>query len=181
MGASLHRHPINPRAASCGVKTTVFGGVFPFVERDFGMLIGYARVSTHDQNADLQIDALKAAGCGRVFVETASGGKAGRPVLKEALAALRTGDSLMIWKLDRLARSLKQLVETLEMLQAGNIGLVSLTEAINTKSAGGRLVLHMFGAIAEFERTLIRERTLAGLAAARARGRIGGRPRKAAA
>jgi len=142
------------------------------------MLIGYARVSTHDQNADLQIDALKAAGCEQVFVETASGGKAGRPVLKAALGALQPGDSLVVWKLDRLARSLKQLVETLERLQAQGIGLLSLTEAINTASAGGRLVLHMFGAIAEFERTLIRERTLAGLAAARARGRFGGRPRK---
>lgn len=142
------------------------------------MLIGYARVSTHEQNVDLQIDALKAAGCEQVFIETASGGKAGRPVLKAALSALQTGDSLIVWKLDRLARSLKQLVETLETLQARDVGLVSLTEAINTKSAGGRLVLHMFGAIAEFERTLIRERTLAGLAAARARGRFGGRPRK---
>ncbi len=102
------------------------------------MLIGYARISTHEQNADLQIDALKAAGCERVFNETASGGKAARPVLNEALAALRTGDSRMVWKLDRLARSLKQLVETLETLQARDIGLVSLTEAINTKSAGGR-------------------------------------------
>lgn len=148
------------------------------MERRFYMLIGYARVSTHDQNADLQIDALKAAGCGQVFVETASGGKPGRPILMEALAALETGDSLIVWKLDRLARSLKQLVETLEMLQGRDVGLISLTEAINTASPGGRLVMHMFGAIAEFERTLIRERTLAGLAAARSRGRFGGRPRK---
>ena len=129
------------------------------------MLIGYARVSTQDQSPALQLDALKAGGCERIFVETASGAVRDRPELKAALDYLRgdADDVLVVWKLDRLARSL-------------GIGLRSLTEAIDTTSAGGRLIFHVFGAMAEFERSIIRERTRAGLQAARARGRQGGRP-----
>lgn len=141
------------------------------------MLIGYARVSTQDQNPQLQIDALIKAGCERIFEEKASGAQRDRPALKEALSYLRKGDTLVIWKLDRLARSLKQLLETVEILEQQGIGLQSLTEKIDTTSAGGKLVFHLFGALAEFERSLIQERTLAGLASARKRGRVGGRPR----
>ena len=140
------------------------------------MLIGYARVSTLDQNAALQIDALKAAGCERIFTETASGAQRDRPELKAALAYLRSGDALAVWKLDRLARSLRQLIETVEALQARGIELRSLTESIDTATPGGRLVFHIFGALAEFERAVIRERTSAGLQAARERGKQGGRP-----
>ena len=142
------------------------------------MLIGYARVSTQDQSPALQLDALKAAGCERVFVEKASGAQRDRPQLKSALDFARsdTGDVLVVWKLDRLARSLSQLIDTVDLLEKRGIGFRSLTEAIDTTSAGGRLVFHMFGAMAEFERSIIRERTRAGLDAARARGRIGGRP-----
>jgi DNA invertase Pin-like site-specific DNA recombinase len=140
------------------------------------MLIGYARVSTQDQNPQLQLDALKAAGCGRVFVERASGAQRDRPELRAALGYMRSGDTLVVWKLDRLARSLKQLIETIEALDADKIGFRSLTEAIDTTTAGGRLVFQIFGALAEFERQVIRERTMAGLDAARARGRKGGRP-----
>jgi DNA invertase Pin-like site-specific DNA recombinase len=142
------------------------------------MLVGYARVSTLDQNPDLQIDALKAVGCERLFVEKASGASRDRPELKAALDYVRDGDTLVVWKLDRLARSLKQLIETVTMLEGRGIGLRSLTEAIDTTTAGGRLIFHIFGALAEFERTVIRERTKAGLSAARARGRVGGRPAK---
>lgn len=142
------------------------------------MLIGYARVSSHDQSTRLQMDALAAAGCEKVFIEQASGAQRDRPQLKAALDYARdhTGDVLVVWKLDRLARSLSQLIETADALQRRGIDLRSLTEAIDTGSAGGRLVFHLFGAMAEFERGLIRERTQAGLAAARARGRVGGRP-----
>jgi len=142
------------------------------------MLIGYARVSTQDQATQLQMDALTAAGCEKVFVEQASGAQRDRPQLKAALDYARdgTGDILVVWKLDRLARSLSQLIETADALQRRSIDLRSLTEAIDTGSAGGRLVFHLFGAMAEFERGLIRERTQAGLAAAKARGRVGGRP-----
>ena len=140
------------------------------------MLIGYARVSTQDQNPDLQIDALKASGCERIFEEKASGAKRNRPELKTAIKYARTGDTLMVWKLDRLARSMKQLVETVEGLEEIGIDFRSLTEAIDTTTPGGKLVFHVFGALAEFERSIIKERTNAGLAAARARGRIGGRP-----
>lgn len=142
------------------------------------MLVGYARVSTLDQNPALQIDALKGAGCEKLFVEKASGASRDRPELKGALDYVREGDTLVVWKLDRLARSLKQLIETVAMLEARGIGLRSLTEAIDTTTAGGRLIFHIFGALAEFERTVIRERTKAGLSAARARGRVGGRPPK---
>jgi DNA invertase Pin-like site-specific DNA recombinase len=140
------------------------------------MLVGYARVSTQDQNPALQLDALKAAGCEKLFVEKASGAQRDRPELSAALDYLRAGDNLVVWKLDRLARSLKQLIETVELLESRGIGLRSLTEAIDTTTAGGKLVFHVFGALAEFERSIIRERTKAGLDAARARGKKGGRP-----
>lgn len=140
------------------------------------MLVGYARVSTQDQNPALQLDALKAAGCEKLFVEKASGAQRDRPELLAALDYLRAGDSLVVWKLDRLARSLKQLIETVELLETRSIGLRSLTQAIDTSTAGGKLVFHVFGALAEFERSIIRERTRAGLEAARARGKKGGRP-----
>jgi DNA invertase Pin-like site-specific DNA recombinase len=139
------------------------------------MLIGYARVSTRDQSHALQLDALKAAGCGRVFVETASGAQRDRPELAAAIEYARDGDALVVWKLDRLARSMRQLIDSVEALQARGIGFRSLTEAIDTTSPGGLLVFHLFGALAQFERSIIRERSRAGLDAARARGRIGGR------
>jgi len=140
------------------------------------MLIGYARVSTQDQNPQLQLDALEKAGCERVFVEKASGAQRDRPELRAALDYMRSGDTLVVWKLDRLARSIKQLIETVEMLDEQTIGFRSLTEAIDTTTSSGRLVFHIFAALAEFERGIIRERTKAGLASARARGRVGGRP-----
>lgn len=140
------------------------------------MLVGYARVSTHDQDPALQLDALKQAGCERVFTETASGAQRDRPELKAALDYMRAGDTLVVWRLDRLARSVKQLIETVEGLEGRGIGFRSLTEAIDTTTSGGKLVFHIFGALAEFERGIIQERTRAGLAAARARGRTGGRP-----
>lgn len=141
------------------------------------MLIGYARVSTRDQKPHLQIDALREAGCERIFEETASGAKRDRPELIAALDYLRDGDSLVVWKLDRLARSTRQLLETVETLDQRGIGLRILTQNIDTTSAGGRLIFTVFSAIAEFEREIICERTRAGLEAARARGRKGGRPR----
>jgi DNA invertase Pin-like site-specific DNA recombinase len=140
------------------------------------MEIGYARVSTQDQHPALQLDALHTAGCLKVFVEQASGAQRDRPQLQAALDYARPGDTLVVWKLDRLARSLKQLIETIELLAAQEIGFRSLTEAIETTTAGGRLVFHIFASLAEFERANIRERTRAGLDAARARGRTGGRP-----
>ena len=140
------------------------------------MDIGYARVSTGEQTLDLQLDALAKAGCQKVFEETASGAKADRPVLAEALAYLRPGDALVVWRLDRLGRSLKHLIETVEKLEAMGVGFQSTTEAIDTTTSGGKLVFYIFGALTESERTLIRERTRAGLKAARARGRQGGRP-----
>jgi DNA invertase Pin-like site-specific DNA recombinase len=140
------------------------------------MLIGYARVSTQDQKPELQLDALQQAGCEKVFTEKASGAQRDRPQLKAALEYVRAGDSLVVWKLDRLARSLKQLIESVELLESREIGFRSLTEAIDTTTSGGRLIFHIFGALAEFERSIIKERTKAGLAAARARGRFGGRP-----
>jgi DNA invertase Pin-like site-specific DNA recombinase len=142
------------------------------------LLVGYARVSTHDQKPALQLDALNAVGCEKVFVEKASGAQRDRPEMKAALDYMRAGDTLVVWKLDRLARSIKQLIETVEMLEGRGIGFRSLTEAIDTTTAGGKLVFHIFGALAEFERSIIRERTRAGLDAAKARGRRGGRPRK---
>lgn len=142
-----------------------------------GMLVGYARVSTAEQNLHLQRDALKKAGCTRVFTEVASGAKADRTGLEKALEFVRRGDTLVVWKLDRLGRSLAHLIESVHALQARKVGFRSLQESIDTTTSGGKLIFHMFGALAEFERDIIRERTNAGLAAARARGRRGGRPR----
>jgi DNA invertase Pin-like site-specific DNA recombinase len=142
-----------------------------------GHLLAYARVSTTDQQLQLQVDALMAAGCYRVFTETASGGaRRDRPVLEQVLDQLRPGDTLVVWKLDRLGRSLRHLVDTLTGLAGRGVGFRSLQEAIDTTTPGGKLVFHVSAALAEFERDLIRERTAAGLAAARARGRRGGRP-----
>ena len=141
------------------------------------MLIGYARVSTEDQRLDLQRQALRDAGCERIFEDTA-GGAAERPALREALAQLRAGDTLVVWRLDRLGRSLKDLIAHAESLRTQGVGLRSLKEAIDTDSSTGQLVFHIFGALAEFERALIRERTRAGLDAARARGRVGGRRKR---
>jgi DNA invertase Pin-like site-specific DNA recombinase len=141
------------------------------------MLIGYARVSTQDQKPELQLDALKEIGCDKIFEEKASGAKRDRPELIAAIDFVREGDTLVVWKLVRLARSLKQLIETVEDLEARKIGLKSLTENIDTTTSGGRLIFHIFGALAEFERTIIHERTNAGLVAAKARGRVGGRPK----
>lgn len=143
------------------------------------MRIGYARVSTLDQNPELQLQKLREAGCERVVLEKASGAKTDRPELGRVLHdMLREGDTLVVWKLDRLARSLKQLIDTAADLKQRGIGLVSLTDAIDTSSPGGMLVFHMLGAIAEFERALIRERTLAGLSEAKRKGKTGGRPRR---
>lgn len=141
------------------------------------MLIAYARVSTRDPKPHLQLDALREAGCERIFEETASGAKRDRPELKAALDFMRAGDSLVVWKLDRLARSTRQLLDTVESLEQRGIGLKILTQNIDTSNAGGRLIFTVFSAIAEFEREIIRERTRAGLDAARSRGRKGGRPR----
>jgi DNA invertase Pin-like site-specific DNA recombinase len=140
------------------------------------MLVGYARVSTLDQNPALQIAGLKAAGCERIFTEKASGAQRERPELQAALSYLRNGDTLVVWKLDRLARSIQQLLQTVDTLQTSGIELRSLTESIDTTTPSGRLVFHIFSALAEFERAVIRERTSAGLQAAKERGKKGGRP-----
>ncbi|TGE03862.1 recombinase family protein [Hymenobacter fodinae] len=139
------------------------------------MNIGYARVSTRDQNLALQLDALAQAGCEEIYQEKASGMSAARTELDRMLARLRPGDTVYIYKLDRLGRSLKHLLDMVAEFEFREVGLVSLTDAINTSSAQGRLIFNLFASLAEFERELIRERTHAGLAAARARGRIGGR------
>lgn len=141
------------------------------------MLVGYARVSTTDQHLDLQKDALLAAGCERIFTDTASGAKAERQGLTDALEHLRPADTLVVWKLDRLGRSLSHLVETVRDLVARGVGFKSLQENIDTTTSGGKLIFHIFASLAEFERDIIRERTNAGLSAARARGRKGGRPK----
>ncbi|MDE9447723.1 recombinase family protein [Xenorhabdus bovienii] len=138
-------------------------------------LIGYARVSTIEQDTALQTDALHKAGCERVFEDRCSGAKSDRPGLSEALAYLRDGDVLAVWRLDRLGRSLPHLIETISALEARGIGFRSLTESIDTTTPGGRLIFHVFGALGQFERDLIRERTKAGLTAAAVRGRKGGR------
>jgi DNA invertase Pin-like site-specific DNA recombinase len=141
------------------------------------MLIGYARVSTHEQTLNLQQDALQKAGCHKLFTDTASGAKSERKGLDEVLAYVRKGDTLVVWRLDRLGRSLPHLIATMTDLEERGIGFKSLTENIDTTTSGGKLIFHIFGALAEFERNLIRERTTAGLTAARARGRKGGRPK----
>jgi DNA invertase Pin-like site-specific DNA recombinase len=140
-----------------------------------GKIIGYARVSTDGQDLALQKDALSKARCERVFEDTASGAKADRPGLAKALEFVREGDLLVVWKLDRLGRSLPHLIETVAALEGRGVGFRSLTEEINTTTPGGRLIFHIFGALGQFERDLIRERTRAGLDAAAARGRKGGR------
>jgi DNA invertase Pin-like site-specific DNA recombinase len=137
--------------------------------------VGYARVSTIDQDPTLQLDALAAAGCAKVFEDCASGARADRAGLRSALEYVRDGDVLIVWKLDRLGRSLPHLIETVTSLATRGVGFRSITEAIDTTTPGGRLVFHLFGALGEFERDLIRERTRAGLVAAVARGRKGGR------
>jgi DNA invertase Pin-like site-specific DNA recombinase len=144
------------------------------------MKIGYTRVSKHEQNEALQRDALQEAGCEKYFSDTMTGAKFERKGLDEALVYVRPGDTFIVWKLDRLGRSLKDLIETLNLLQKRGVDFISLTENIDTTTPGGKLIFHLMGALAEFERDLIRERTLAGLAAAKARGRVGGRPRKTA-
>ena len=141
------------------------------------MFIGYARVSTHEQTLNLQQDALKKADCIKIFTDTASGAKTERKGLEEALTYVRKGDTLVVWRLDRLGRSLPHLITTLTDLEKQGIGFKSLTENIDTTTSGGKLIFHIFGALAEFERNLIRERTQAGLTAARARGKKGGRPK----
>jgi DNA invertase Pin-like site-specific DNA recombinase len=144
------------------------------------MKIGYIRVSKQEQNEELQKDALKDAGCEKYFSDKITGSKFERKGLEELLAFVRSGDTVIVWKLDRLGRSLKDLIETLNLLKDQGVDFISLTEKIDTTTPGGKLIFHLMGALAEFERGLIRERTNAGLAAARARGRVGGRPRRLA-
>ncbi len=142
------------------------------------MLIGYARVSTQDQNLDLQLDALFKAGCStdKTYKDTISSAKELRPELEKALDQLRTGDTLVVWRLDRLGRSLQELITLVDGIRAQGADFKSLTENIDTTTSGGKLIFHVFAALAEYERGIIRERTKAGLQAARARGRFGGRP-----
>jgi DNA invertase Pin-like site-specific DNA recombinase len=142
------------------------------------MLIGYARVSKNEQNLDLQLDALVKAGCRieNIFTDKITGTKTDRKGLEQALGHLRAGDTFVVWRLDRLGRSLKHLIDTVTDFKHRQIGFRSITENIDTSTATGQLVFHIFGALAEFERNLIRERTIAGLESARARGRLGGRP-----
>ena len=142
------------------------------------MIYGYARVSTNDQTTNLQQDALKKAGCDRVFTDVASGAKAHRPELDHMLDLRREGDTVVVWKLDRLGRSMQNLVDLMTMFDERGVQFRSLTESIDTSTPGGTLVFNIFGSLAQFERDLIRERTRAGLEAARARGRKGGRPAK---
>ena len=144
------------------------------------MKIGYARVSTLDQNPDLQIDALKAAGCKEkdIYIDKASGSVADRPELEKLKSKLREGDTLVIWKLDRLSRSLKNLMQWMEFLEAEKVELKSIQDSIDTSTPMGKFVFHLFGALGQLEKDIIRERTMAGLSAARARGRFGGRPQK---
>ncbi len=147
-------------------------------EKTTGLRIGYARVSTHEQSLDSQIDSLKQAGCQRIYCDKVSGSKADRPELDRLRESLRSGDTLVVWRLDRLGRSLRDLIDWVEWLEEMGVTLHSLNEQINTDHHTGKLMSHLFAALAEFERDLIRERTLAGLAAARARGRLGGRKAK---
>jgi DNA invertase Pin-like site-specific DNA recombinase len=141
------------------------------------MKIGYARVSTTEQNLDLQIDALKSAGCQKFFTDKISGSKSSRPGLDELLSYARSGDEVIVWRLDRFGRSLRDLIDTVSYLQDKGIEFQSLHEKIDTTSSSGKLIFHIFASLAEFERNIIRERTNAGLIAARARGRMGGRPK----
>lgn len=143
------------------------------------MLIGYARVSSQEQNLDLQSDVLKRSGCAdeNIFTDKITGVKTDRKGLQDALSHLRAGDTLVVWRLDRLGRTLKQLIELINDFHARGIGFISTQEQIDTTTSGGKLIFHIFGALAEFEREVIRERTNAGLQAARARGRLGGRPK----
>ncbi len=145
---------------------------------DWHMRIGYARVSTNDQDPALQRDALEQAGCERIYEDHASGATANRPQLARMIDQLRPGDEIIVWKLDRLGRSVKDLVDLVNRFHELKVEFTSLTEGIDTSTPGGQLVFHIFASIAEFERDLIRERTRAGLQAARARGRNGGRPPK---
>lgn len=143
-----------------------------------GARIGYARVSTQDQNLDLQRDALQRVGCTEIFDEKSTGSKSARPALTAALASLKPGDILVVWRLDRLGRSLKHLIETMQELERRGIGFQSLSEGIDSKSPTGKLLFHVIGAVAEFERSLISERTRAGLQASKRRGQTLGRPRR---
>lgn len=154
-----------------------FGGGAEFCDNR-RMFIGYARVSTGEQRLDLQIDALKAHGCGRIFSDQMSGGRGDRPGLQEAQSHLRPGDALVVWKLDRVGRTVRQLVEFVAELQNRDVQFVSLTDGIDTATSAGRFFFHVMAALAEMERDLARERTKAGLQAAKARGRLGGRPAK---
>jgi DNA invertase Pin-like site-specific DNA recombinase len=140
------------------------------------MKVGYARVSTTNQYLRMQEDALKSAGCQEIYTDIASGAKSQRPGLDEALGYVREGDTLVVWKLDRLGRSIQHLIQTITVLQKRKVSFQCLQEAIDTSTSGGKLIFYIFSALAEFERDLIRERTEAGLKAARARGRMGGRP-----
>ena len=142
------------------------------------MKIGYARVSTSDQSHDLQIDALTKSGCEKIYTETASGAKTSRPELDALLGFIREGDTLVVWKLDRLGRSMSHLLQVVESLELKGVGFICLEQNINTTTPTGKLIFHIFGALAEFEKGLIQERTKAGLEAARSRGRMGGRPSK---
>ena len=142
------------------------------------MKIGYARVSTVEQNLDLQIDALKKAGCEKIITDEISGAKSERNGLQELMTMLRKGDEIIVWRLDRLGRSLKHLIELINHFNDVGVTFTSLQESINTNNSTGKLIFHIFGALSEFERNLILERTKAGLASARARGRLGGRPKK---
>src|SRR5918911_659669 len=141
------------------------------------MLIGYAPLSSHYQTLNLQLDRLKEAGCEKIFTDHISGTKAERPGLTTAISHLRAGDTLVVWRLDRLGRSLRHLIDTITGLEAQGIGFRSLQENIDTTTSGGKLIFHIFGSLAEFEREVIKERTQAGLEAARARGKVGGRPK----
>ena len=141
------------------------------------MYIGYARISTDEQKLDLQEDALRKVGCKQIYKDIASGAKTQRKGLDDALNYARPGDTFVVWKLDRLGRSLTHLIEIIRIIESRGIAFRSLQENIDTNTPGGKLIFHMFGALAEFERDLIRERTKAGLTAARARGRVGGRPK----
>lgn len=183
---SLSRHRLGwPKQANwdtCGCLETCLVTSRPETYSNVGfldtctMLVGYARISTSEQSPALQRDALEEAGCERIFEETASGAKRDRPQLQTALDWMREGDTLVVWRLDRLARSTRQLIETVENLAVRGIGFRTLTETIDTTTPGGRLVFHVFAGLAEFERNVIAERTRAGLDAARFRGRVGGRP-----